>query len=110
MDRHAYPSDLTDTQWANLADLIPAPKQGPQEVKYERREIVNAMLYQKRTGCQWRFLPHDLPPWSIVKKYYYQWRDDRDVRAHSWTCSAPAFGWPRDATRNRRSALLTAKA
>jgi putative transposase len=76
MQRIAYPSDLTDSQWNNLSDLIPAAKPGPQEVKYERREIVNAMLYQKRTGCQWRFLPHDFPPWSIVKKYYYQWRDD----------------------------------
>jgi putative transposase len=76
MERHAYPSDLTDSQWAKLSDLIPTPKQWLQEVKYERREIVNAMLYQKRTGCQWRFLPHDFPPWTTVKKYYYQWRDD----------------------------------
>jgi putative transposase len=76
MSRPAYPSDLTDSHWEQLKDLIPAPKEGPQDVKYERREIVNAMLYQKRTGCQWRFMPHDLPPWSIVKHYYYQWRDD----------------------------------
>jgi putative transposase len=76
MSRAAYPSDLTDSQWAQLKKLIPAPKEGPQEQKHERREIVNAMLYQKRTGCQWRFMPHDLPPWSIVKHYYYQWRDD----------------------------------
>lgn len=76
MSRQAYPSDLSDAQWEKLSDLIPAPKQGPQEPKYERREIMNAMLYQKRTGCQWRFLPHDFPPWSTVKKYYYQWQGD----------------------------------
>ena len=76
MQRSPYPSDLTDVQWEKLSDLIPAAKLGPQEVKYERREIVNAMLYQKRTGCQWRFIPHDFPPWSSVKKYYYLWRDD----------------------------------
>ena len=76
MVRQAYPSDLSDSQWETLQPLIPAPKPGPQEVKYERREIVNAMLYQKRTGCQWRFLPHDFPPWSLVKKYYYQWQED----------------------------------
>jgi putative transposase len=76
MARQPYPSDLTDAQWEKLSEFIPAPKAGPQEPKYERREIVNAMLYQKRTGCQWRFLPHDLPPWSIVKKYYYQWQGD----------------------------------
>jgi putative transposase len=76
MSRQSYPSDLTDPQWEKLKDLVPEPKPGPQEAKYARREIVNAMLYQKRTGCQWRFLPHDFPPWHIVKHYYYQWRDD----------------------------------
>jgi len=76
MSRQPYPSDLTDSQWSTLQEFIPEPKDGPQETKYERREIVNAMLYQKRTGCQWRFLPHDLPPWSSVKKYYYQWQGD----------------------------------
>jgi putative transposase len=76
MSRQAYPSDLTDVQWEKLKDLIPEPKPGPQEAKHERREVINAMLYQKRTGCQWRFLPHDFPPWSSVKHYYYQWRDD----------------------------------
>ena len=76
MSRHAYPSDLSDAQWAKLKEYIPSPKEGPQESKYERREVVNAMLYQKRTGCQWRFLPHDFPPWSLVKNYYYQWRGD----------------------------------
>ncbi len=76
MSRAPYPSDLTDAQWQQLVHLVPTPKDGPQELKYERREIVNAMLYQKRTGCQWRFMPHDFPPWSTVKHYYYQWRDD----------------------------------
>ena len=74
--REPYPSDLTDTQWQKLQELLPEPKSGPQDIKYDRREIVNAMMYQKRTGCQWRFLPHDFPPWTIVKHYYYQWRDD----------------------------------
>jgi putative transposase len=57
-----------------LREFIPEPKPGPQEVKYERREIVNAILYQKRTGCQWRYLPHDFPPWQLVAAYYYQWQ------------------------------------
>jgi len=80
MARQSYPSDLTDTQWNQLKELIPSPKEGPQEVKYERREIVNAILYQNRTGCQWRYLPHDFPPWSIVKHYYYQWSDNGTFR------------------------------
>lgn len=40
------------------------------------REIVNARLYQSRTGCQWAYLPHDLPPVGAVKYYFYTWRDD----------------------------------
>src|SRR5882724_6339343 len=70
MSRKPYDSDLTDEQWDQLREFIPDPKPGPQESKYERREIVNAFLYQKRTGCQWRYLPHDFPPWQIVAKYF----------------------------------------
>lgn len=74
--RQPYPSDLTDAQWHAIKDLVPTPKPGPQEPIYDRREIVNAILYQKRTGCQWRYLPHDFPPWSSVKPYFYAWRND----------------------------------
>src|SRR5919201_983910 len=76
MERKPYDSDLSDEQWEQLREFIPEPKAGPQEQKYERREIVNAMLYQKRTGCQWRYLPHDFPPWQIVAKHFYAWRND----------------------------------
>ncbi len=103
MSRQPYPSDLTDSQWDKLKEFIPAPKEGPQEAKYERREIVNAMLYQKRTGCQWRFLPHDFPPWSAVKNYYYQWQGDGTferaldalrsrVRVEAGRCEEPSLG------------------
>ncbi|MFC8668018.1 transposase [Streptomyces sp. NPDC057199] len=44
--------------------------------RYEMREIVNALLYQGRTGCQWELLPHDFPPPGAVKYYFYIWRDD----------------------------------
>jgi putative transposase len=76
MERKPYNSDLTNEQWEVLDPFIPSPEVGPQERKYERREIVNAILYQKRTGCQWRYLPHDFPPWESVAKYYYRWRGD----------------------------------
>ena len=79
--RKPYDSDLSDEQWAQLREFIPEPKPGPQESKYERREIVNAFLYQKRTGCQWRYLPHDFPPWQIVAKYFYLWKRE-ELFAH----------------------------
>jgi len=73
--RKAYPSDLTDAQWEIVRPLIPIYKLGrPREV--DLREVVNAILYLNRSGCQWDMLPHDLPAKSTVYEYFAQWRDD----------------------------------
>jgi len=72
--RKAYPTDLTDDQWNILRPLIP-PKVGKgrnQEV--DLREIVNAIFYWLRTGCQWRNLPHDFPPHGTVFYHYNKWK------------------------------------
>jgi putative transposase len=74
--REPYPSDLTDAQWELIRPLIPVAQVGPQPVLCERREIVNAILYQARSGCAWRYLPHDFPPWKSVSQYFYAWRDE----------------------------------
>jgi putative transposase len=74
--REPYPSDLTDDQWSVIEDLVPKPKPGGRPAKYDRRVIVNGLLDVTRTGCQWRALPHDLPPWRIVYWYFMAWRDD----------------------------------
>jgi putative transposase len=74
--RELYPSDLTDGQWEAIEELIPKPKPGGRPAKYERREIINGLLDLTRTGCQWRALPHDLPPRRIVYWYFMAWRDD----------------------------------
>ena len=75
-DRKPYPSDLTDAQWEILEPLVPAPKPGPQPLKHTRREIVNAIFYVNRAGCQWRMLPHDFPKWQLVYSYFRQWKRD----------------------------------
>ena len=73
--RKPYPSDLTDEQWAIIEPLIPVHKVGrPREV--EMREVLNALFYLNRSGCQWDMLPHDLPPRSTVHDYFRQWRAD----------------------------------
>jgi putative transposase len=69
--RRRYATDLSDREWALLAPLIPAPKPGGRPVVHDRRELVNAMLYWLRSGCAWRLLPHDFPPWQTV--YHYWW-------------------------------------
>lgn len=70
MARIAYPSDLTDAQWRLIEKRIPAVKPGGRPRSVDVREVVNGILYLVRTGCSWRQLPHDFPPWSTVHYYY----------------------------------------
>jgi transposase len=79
--RKPYSSDASDEQWALVEAVITAwkaahPSVSGHQGRYEMREIVNAILYQNRSGCQWDLLPHDLPPAGAVKYYFYKWRDD----------------------------------
>jgi transposase len=74
--RKPYSSDLSNEQWAQVERFIPAPQPGGRPAKYDRREIVNALLYINRTGCQWRPLPHDFPPWESVYWYFRNWKKD----------------------------------
>jgi putative transposase len=67
-----YPTDLKYTEWQLLAEFFCAPKRGHPR-KWERWQIVNAILYVTRTGCQWRMLPKDLPPWQTVYGYFRRW-------------------------------------
>jgi len=76
MTREAYPTDLTDEQWALLEPLLPAAKPGGRPRSVDLREVVNAMLYLLRSGCAWRLLPHEFPPWGTVWTYFRRWRDD----------------------------------
>jgi putative transposase len=69
-----YPTDLTDTEWTILAPLIPAAKPGGRPRTTEMREVVNAILYSLRSGCQWRMLPTDFPPHQTVYHYFRTWR------------------------------------
>ena len=74
MRTHVYPSDLSDAQWERIAPVIPPAKPGGRPRSVEMREIVNAIWYLSKTGCQWRALPSDLPPWGTVHMYYRNWR------------------------------------
>ena len=74
--RRAYPSDLTDAQWTLLEPLLPHPRGAGRRPGIPRREIVNALLYLERTGCQWRALPHEFPFWGTVRYYFDRWTQD----------------------------------
>src|SRR5689334_1221408 len=72
--RAAYPSDLTDAQWALIAPLIPPAEPGGRYRAVDMHEIFNGIVYVLRSG--WRMLPHDLPPWGTVHYYYRRFRRD----------------------------------
>jgi transposase len=74
--RQPYPTDLSDKEWGLIKHLVPEAKAGGRPEEYPKREILNAIFYLLRSGCSWRMLPHDLPPWRIVYDYCRQWRRD----------------------------------
>ena len=69
-----YPTDLTEAEWTLLAPLIPTAKPGGRPRTTDRREVVNAIFYILRGGCQWRLLPTDFPPYQTVYHYFRTWR------------------------------------
>lgn len=72
-DRKAYPSDLTDAEWQKLKPHFPSEQSRGRPREHGIREILNAIFYILRSGCVWRMLPHDLPPWQTVYHYFREW-------------------------------------
>ena len=69
-----YPTDLTEAEWTILAPLIPAAQRGGRPRTTDMREVVNAIFYVLRGGCQWRLLPKEFPPYQTVYHYFWTWR------------------------------------
>lgn len=74
--RKPYPTDLSDAQWEFIEHLVPPALQGGRPRKVVMREVMNAILYVLKTGCQWSMLPREFPPKSTVHGYFSAWRDD----------------------------------
>ncbi len=75
-EREAYPSDVSDAEWAVLAPFIPRAKPGGRPRSVNMREIVNGIFYVARGGGSWRMLPHELPNWRTVYGYVRDWVAD----------------------------------
>ena len=71
-----YASDVTDAEWALIEPLMPAAKPLGRPREIGLRAVLDAILYIARTGCQWRMLPKDFPPFTTVQGYFYDWRDN----------------------------------
>ena len=97
----SYPSDLTDAQWGLIEAMVPAVRGGGRPAEHARRRIVEAILYVVRTGCSWRQLPHDFPPWPTVYWYFKQWPADGLVDRSMMRCvtgyatAQRGIRWPR---------------
>ncbi len=103
MPSDRYPSDLTDAQWELIEPLLPEPNTGGRPEKHSRREIVNAILYVVRSGCPWRYLPTDLPPWQTVYWYFQQWEQAGVSEALLASCASRPVGRPAAMTSRRRA-------
>jgi putative transposase len=78
-----YPSDVTDAQWALIEPILRRSGRMGRPVKLDLRQVINALLYWERTGCQWRMLPVDFPNWTSVRYYFDKWtRDGTWLRVH----------------------------
>jgi putative transposase len=74
--RRAYQTDLSDAEWSYIEPHIPTPKAPGRPRVHTLREILDAIFYIVRSGCAWRLLPHDFPPWKTVHHYFRTWRID----------------------------------
>lgn len=74
MTKRIYPSDLSDGEWQYLKKCLPKQKHFGRPHKHERRAILNAIFYVVRTGCAWRYVPRDYPPWKTVYHYFREFR------------------------------------
>lgn len=74
MKRKAYPSDLSDREWQLIEPLLPKPLRRGPKANVNLREVVNGIFYLLHEGCQWRSIPHDLPPWQTVSSYFRKWQ------------------------------------
>ena len=72
----SYPSDVTAKQWNQIKGFFEQKRVFGRPLKYARREMVNAIFYVTKSGCQWRMLPNDFPPWQVVYYYFQMWNRD----------------------------------
>jgi putative transposase len=75
MSRKSYQTDLKDKEWELIEEyFVNDPKKAGRPIKHSRREILDAIFYVLRTGCQWRYLPHDFSSWKTVYEQYRRWK------------------------------------
>jgi putative transposase len=73
--RKSYPTDLSDAEWECIEPYLPTPRDAGRPRRHSLREILDAIFYIVRSGCAWRLLPHEFPPWKTIHHFYFRtWR------------------------------------
>src|SRR5664279_6419188 len=105
-----YPSDLTDEQWQLIRPLLPKRKQRGRP-PIDRRDVIDAILYLVRTGCQWRQLPLDFPKWKTVYTVFWRWRKTGVWNEFIRRCVGECVrAWANGANPRRRSSTASRSA
>ena len=103
MTRKGYQTDVSDAEWTVLEPLVQRTSTMGRPVRLDLREIINALFYWERTGCQWRLIPADFPNWTSVRYYFDKWTQDgtwirindslrRQVRTQEGRAAEPSAG------------------
>ncbi len=69
-----YEINLSDAEWSHLKDLVPGPKPGGRPASWSRRSVINGIFYLLRSGCHWRMMPREYPPWQTIYRYFRAWQ------------------------------------
>jgi len=75
-----YPSDVTDDEWVLVKPMIPPAKRGGRKREHDERDLINGIMYVLSTGCQWRYIPKDMPPRSTLHDYLDRWNYDGTLK------------------------------
>jgi putative transposase len=85
--RKTYPTDLSDAEWECIEPHLPTPNADGRPRIHPLREILDAIFYIVRSGCAWRLLPHEFPPWKAVHHYFRTWRIDGTGESCTQPCA-----------------------
>jgi transposase len=103
--RKPYSTDLSDAEWSCIEPHLPTPKATGRPRVHTLREVLNAIFYIVRSGCAWRLLPHDFPPWKTIHHYFRAWRIDgtwtKVARRPARAGTSASYG-QRSSTQRRR--------
>lgn len=97
MKEQKYPTDLNDIEWELIKQYLPAEKKTGRPREVDLREILNGIFYELKSGCPWRYLPNDFPPWETVYWYFQKFQKDGTIeRLHKYLRDIVREGLKRD--------------